>query len=406
VDSAGNQANGPSTSSAISEDGRFVAFVSGASNLVPGDTNGQSDVFVHDRQTGATQRVSVNGAGSQANGGSEAPAISADGRFVAFVSGASNLVPSDTNGQGDVFVHDRQTGATERVSVNGAGSQANGGSEAPVISADGRFVAFVSVASNLVSRDTNGLTDVFVRDRQTGATERVSVDGAGNQADGPSDSPVISGDGRCVAFVSAASALVPGDTNGQRDIFVHDRQTGASERVSVDGTGSQADSSNDAPAISADGRFVAFESDARNLVPGDTNRRADVFVRDRHTGATERVSVDSAGSQANSGGLGPAMSSDGRFVAFYAGHTDLVPGDTNRRQDVFIHDRRTGATEQVSINSAGSQGNDHSGGLSSVSGDGRFVAFPSLAYNLVPVDTNLTQDVFVHDRGAADAHGQ
>jgi Tol biopolymer transport system component len=406
VDGAGNQANGSSTSPAISADGRFVTFVSVATNLVPSDTNGQTDVFVRDRQTGVTERVSVDRAGNEADGSSESAAISADGRFVAFASYAGNLVPSDTNGQSDIFVHDRQTGATERASVSSAGYQADGAGDSPAISADGRFVTFVSVASNLVPRDTNSQSDVFVRDRQTSATERVSVDSAGNQADGAGGAPAISADGRFVAFVSTARNLFSGDTNGQSDVFVRDRQTGVTERVSVDSAGNQADGSSNAPAISADGEFVVFESAARNLVPGDTNGRIDVFVRDRHSGTTERLSVNSTGDQANSGGLGPAISGDGRFVTFYAGHSDLVPGDTNRRQDVFIHDRRTGATEQVSVNDAGSQGNDHSGGLSSVSGDGRFVAFPSLAYNLLPADTNLTQDVFVHDRGAVGADGQ
>jgi signal peptidase I len=400
VDSAGNQANGVSTWPAISADGRFVAFVSAASNLVSGDTNGQTDVFVRDRQTGATERISIDTAGNQANGSSEAPAISGDGRFVAFVSVASNFVPGNSNSQNDVFVHDRQTGTTERVSVDSAGNQGNGPSAAPAISAEGRFVAFVSAASNLVPGDSNGADDIFVHDHQTGTTERVSVDRAGIQANGSSDAPAINANGRFLAFVSAASNLVPGDSRGARDIFVRDRQTGATDRVSVDSDDNQADGDSDDPAISGDGRFVAFESKARNLVPGDTNRREDVFVHDRETGVTERVSVDSAVAQANSGASGPAISADGRFVSFYAGHSSLVPGDSNRRQDVFIHDRETGATEWVSVDSAGNQGNDHSGGLSALGANGRFVAFPSLASNLVPGDMNLTQDVFVRDRGA------
>jgi signal peptidase I len=406
VDSAGNQANGVSTWPTISADGRFVAFASSASNLVSGDTNGQTDVFVHDRQTGATERVSIDTAGSQANGSSEAPAISADGRFVAFVSAASNFVPEDSNSQNDVFVHDRRTGTTERMSVDSAGNQADGRSDAPAISGDGRFVAFVAAASNLVVADSNGADDVFVHDRQTGTTERISIDTAGTHANGSSEAPAISADGHLIAFVSAASNLVPGDSNSQNDVFVHDRQTGITERVSVDSTANQADGDSDDPAISGDGRFIAFESKARNLVPGDTNRREDIFVHDRETGVTERVSVDSAGDQANSGASGPAISADGRFVSFYAGHSSLVPGDSNRRQDVFIHDRETGATEWVSVDSAGNQGNDHSGGLSALGANGRFVAFPSLASNLAPGDMNLTQDVFVRARYLNPALGR
>jgi hypothetical protein len=223
VDSAGNEGNGYSVDAAMSSDGRFVAFDSFASNLVPGDTNGTDDIFVHDRQTGATERVSVDSAGGQANDSSGTPATSTDGRFVAFTSSASNLVPGDTNDVSDIFVHDRQTGATERVSVDSAGGQANDRSGASAISGDGRFVAFGSDSSNLVSGDTNGARDVFVHDRQSGATERVSVDSAGIQGKANSRNPAISGDGRYVAFDSDTSTLVAGDTNGARDLFVHDR---------------------------------------------------------------------------------------------------------------------------------------------------------------------------------------
>ncbi len=216
VDSAGGQANdfsgaAPSISvdTSISADGRFVVFQSDATNLVAGDTNGASDVFVHDRQTGTTTRVSVDSAGHEATGlypASGDPAISADGRFVAFDSNATNLVAGDTNSAYDIFVHDRQTGTTTRVSVDSAGNQANGYD--PSLSADGRFVAFTSGASNLVAGDTNGASDVFVHDRQTGTTTRVSVDSAGWQAYSFSHLPSISADGRFVAFASNATNLV------------------------------------------------------------------------------------------------------------------------------------------------------------------------------------------------------
>ncbi len=318
---------------AMSADGRFVAFESSASNLVAGDTNGRYDVFVRDRLAGVTRRVSV-GAGGQANNGSDSPAISADGRFVAFYSDASNLVAGDTNGRSDVFVRDRLAGVTRRVSV-GAGGQANSESFGPAISADGRFVAFYSYASNLVAGDTNGRSDVFVRDRLAGVTRRVSV-GAGGQANSDSFGPAISADGRFVAFDSSASNLVVGDTNGTFDVFVRDRLAGVTRRVSV-GAGGQANSDSLSPAISADGRFVAFESNASNLVAGDTNATDDVFVRDRLAGVTRRVSVG-AGGQANSSSGSPAISANGRSVAYTSNASNLVRGDTNGAQDVFVRD--------------------------------------------------------------------
>lgn len=404
VDSAGNQADGPSTMPAVSADGRFVAFASAAGNLAPGDGNGERDIFVHDRSTGTTDRVSVDSAGNQANASSASPAISADGRFVAFVSAASNLVPGDSNGYDDVFIHDRETGATERVSVGRAGSQANDHSSLPAISANGRFVAFVSAAGNLVPGDTNSERDVFVHDRQTGITERVSVDSAGNQANVGSTSAAMSADGRFVAFASLALNLVQDDTNGESDVFVRDRQTGITERVSVDSDGSEGDGRSRSPAISADGRFVAFESEARDLVPRDFNRDQDVFVHDRQTGATERVSVNSAGKQTSNPSSSPAISGDGRFVAFEAGQGNLVEGDINRFLDVFIHDRQTGLTELVSVRNDGGQGNDHSG-LPAVSRDGRFVAFWTWATNLVPAEAKH-QLILVRDREAADTEAQ
>ncbi len=377
---------------------------------------------------GFTERVTVDSAGNEANNSSFTPTISADGRYVAFLSAASNLVPGDTNDTTDVFVRDRQTGATERVSVDSAGNQANGqtvggGSGTDVsISADGRYVAFGSQATNLVPGDTNGSTDFFVHDRQTGTTERVSVDSAGNQSTTPelgSLAVAISGDGRYVAFRSYRSDLVPGDTNTccvNADIFVHDRQTGATERADLDSAGNEANADNAYPSISADGRYVAFLSCASNLVADDTNGTCDAFVRDRQAAITERVSMDSAGNEGDSvSGITTAISADGRYVAFGSFASNLVPGDNNGTNDIFVHDRQTDATERVSVDSAGNEGNGRSL-ATSISGDGRYVAFSSNASNLVADDTNNScpdfssddfplplincRDVFVRDRQA------
>jgi Tol biopolymer transport system component len=406
VDSTAAQANNSSLFPALSADGRFVAFESDATNLVLGDTNAATDIFVHDRQTSVTERVSVDSLGTQGNSSSTFPSISADARFVAFQSDATNLVAGDTNGVTDVFVHDRQTSVTERVSVDSLGTQSDGNSTFPSISADGRFVAFSSVATNLVAGDTNGVLDVFVHDRQTGVTERVSVDSTGAQSNGASNAVTISADGRFVAFGSAATNLVAGDTNGFIDIFVHDRQTGVTERVSVDSTGAQSNGASNAVTISADGRFVAFGSAATNLVAGP-NLTFNAYVHDRQTGVTERVSVDSTGAQGNGPSFAPTISTDGRFVAFSSMATNLVAGDTNGVSDVFVHDRQTGLTDRVSVDSTGAQGNDQStspiGTPPVMSGDGRVLAFASLATNLVVGDTNGFSDVFVHGPDPTDA---
>jgi hypothetical protein len=406
VSSVGEQGNAISYLGDISADGRFVAFASPASNLVSGDTNGAWDIFVHDRTTGRTKRVNVTSAGQQTvgNGSFDDVAISADGGFVAFESRATNLVAGDTNGVSDIFVHDRITGATERVNVSSTGEQGNDHSfAAGAISGDGRFVVFKSYSSNLVPWDTNGDTDVFVHDRVSGFTERVSVSSAGEEGNAvpfPFDI-AISEDGRCVAFRSSASSLVSGDTNGSEDVFVHDCITGITERVSVSSTGEQGNgNSGEAVAMSGDGRFVAFESYASNLAPQDTNEIQDIFVHDRVTGATERVSVSSDGEQANalSGYYNIEISADGRFVAFDSLANNLVAGDTNSSWDVFVHDRATGATERVSVSSDGEEG-DNQSMVAGISKDGRFISFNSVASDLITGDTNGVYDVFVRDRG-------
>ena len=417
VSTAGEQGNHDSFAAGISANGRFVVVNSLATNLVRGDTNDRYDVFVRDTATGATTRVSVSSSGAQAAqgkdafGGSLSGGISADGRYVVFQSDASNLVSGDTNHVEDVFVHDRKTGRTTRLSVDSHGHQANGGSWFPAISADGRYVAFQSLASNLVRGDTNRLSDVFVRDLATGRTTRVSVDSHAAQARCRADycestSPVLSAHGRYVAFQSSATNLVPHDTNRLGDVFLHDRRTGKTIRVSVRSDGKQAggdrtNTGSNAPAISADGRFVAFHSLDTNLVPADTNRTADVFVRDLKLHRTARVSVSSAERQANGETLGGlTISADGRFVAFTSLASNLVPGDANDITDVFLRDLRTGTTTLVSRGIGGVQGDDASavGGAGAgleLSDGARALAFSSWAANFVQGDTNDKPDAFV-----------
>jgi len=406
VASDGTQGNSISALSSVSGDGRYVAFNSPASNLVPGDTNGTIDVFVHDRAAGATTRVSVATDGTQGDRGSSFPSISGDGRYVAFHSAATNLVPGDSTATGDdVFVHDRATGTTTLASVAMGGGPAGGAENdfPAAISGDGRYIAFVG-GNNLVPGDTNGTLDVFVHDRVTGSTERVSVASDGSQGNFGGVDPAISSDGRYVAFSSRSTNLVPGDTNGASDVFVRDRAAGTTGRVSVATDGTEGDSpsgGNAANAVSGDGRYVAFTSSASNLVPGDTNGTGDIFVHDRATGTTSRVSVATDGTQSNGSSRRPAVSGDGRYVAFGSSASNLVPGDTNGAEDVFVHDRAAGTTARVSVATDGTESNGGSGGAA-INGDGRYVSFSSSASNLVAGDTNGTTDVFVRDREGTD----
>jgi hypothetical protein len=402
LSSTGAQANGDNNTvdvPAVSADGRYVAFVTFATNLVPGDTNNAGDVFLRDVATGRTRRVSVSSTGAQANHYSgEGVAVSADGRYVAFTSVASNLVPGDTDNLWDVFVRDMLTGTTRRVDVSSTGAQANNQTDYRVaISADGQHVAFTSYASNLVPGDTNNAPDVFLHDMASGRTRRVTVRSTGTQADQIGNCGVaLSADGRYVAFLSYATNLVPGDTNDAMDVFVRDMDTERTRRVSVSSTGAQADkASNFGVAVSADGRHVAFGSNATNLVPGDTNDAIDVFVRDVDTGRTRRVSVSSTGAETPGGGFGPSISADGQHITFSSDATNLVPGDTNGWDDVFLHDMDSGRTRRVSVSNTGAQGDITSDGQA-ISADGRHVVFWSMSTNLVPGDTNNYTDLFLH----------
>jgi uncharacterized repeat protein (TIGR01451 family) len=392
----------------MTPDGRFVAFASAASNLVPGDTNGVGDVFVRDRRTGVTERVSVGPRGVQGDGDSNffgiatAPAISDDARYVAFKSDASNLVKGDRNQLTDVFVRDRAAGTTERISGDGGGDN-------PGISPDGNFVAFETF-----DFDGDFAQDIYLRDHTTGAIERISVSHDGSEVFGTSEDPVVA-NGPVVAFASSAPNLVPGDGQSNIDVFVRDLSgpSPTTERVSVSSDEEPAgefDTSRN-PAITGDGRFVAFQSDAQNFtaVP-QTGFFSDVFVRDRQGGGTTVLaSPNAAGSEASGQSEDPEISPNGRFVAFASFASDLIAGTTDPDgelvRDAFVRDLTAGSTEMVSLNSAHQQatrdGNHDDVGAGPVSADGLVTLMGTQADNLFAGDNNLVNDVYVSDRRPA-----
>jgi Tol biopolymer transport system component len=337
--------------------------------------------------------VSVDSLGAEADGDSFEPSISADGRYVAFESLATNLVSADTNTKSDVFVHDRETGQTVRVSVSSAGAEAGDHSFLPAISGSGRFVAFQSDADDLVPGDLNTQIDIFVHDLFDGSTERVSVDSLGNEADGESFAPEISGDGDLLAFRSAATNLVAGDGNGKLDVFVHERSTGLTTRVSVSSLGAEGDDNCGSLALSADGQVVAFESKSTNLVAGDTNTKTDIFAHDRTSGATTRVSVATGGAQASDHSIACSISADGDRILFQSAADDLIAGDSNGKKDQFLHVRSTGVTSLVSRTVSGGLTNGDSL-VGALSADGRQIGFESAATNVVPADSNGKRDIF------------
>ena len=388
----GGKGNADSFEPSISANSRYVAFTSLSNNLVSGDTNMTADIFVHDRNSGITERVSIASDGSQANAGSYKPSISADGRYVAFIADASNLVLGDINGTKDVFVHDRERGITELVSIASDGNQGHSASYQVALSADGRYVAFTSLADNLVLNDTNMKADVFVHDRDRGITERISISSSGSQGDGYH--PAISADGRYVAFAADTSHLILNDTNMKADIFVHDRNSGTTELVSIASDGSQGNSDSLFPAISANGRYVAFDSSANNLVPEDTNAAKDVFVHDRKTGLTALVSIAMDGSQGDDDSSIASISGDGNYVVFQSLASTFISHDDNDFSDVFIHHRYVGITDLVSVSSYGGQANEHSY-RPAISADGRYVVFQSQASNMISNDDNGSSDIFI-----------
>jgi TolB protein len=407
------ESNGQSLNPAVSDDGRFVAYTTSATNSIPADpiletaalpdTNGQADVYVLDREGNSLLRVTYNYfTGAEANGSTGGPIdISADGRYVVYVSGSTNLGPSDTNGVPDVYRFDQMTGRNQLVSLTSSGAQVVSGVIGfPTISADGNLIAF-STDAPLVPNDTNAHTDVFVRNMTAGTTTRVSVDSTGAQAPHGGDDPRLSANGRFVAF-DALDRLVPEDGNLSSEVYLRDLQAGQTSRVSVSVTGGDPSGGYSTTTdISADGRYVVFTSIATNLVSGDQNDQADVFVRDRVLGTTVRASVDANGAGGNGYSDAGTISSDGHYVAFETSATNLWPTEDQNGtlRDIFefdVYANRLWGLLSVGQTDSGEVWGNGKSFQPAISGDNLFVAFSSRATNLSIWDTNGWEDIFTH----------
>lgn len=338
-------------------------------------------------QTATIERISVSSLGEQAGAPSYSSSTDHSAKIVAFDSDASNLVRRDRNAVSDVFVRNTSSGITKRISVRG-----NRGSYDPCVSHDGRFVAFESEATTLARRDLNDAADIFVRDRKKRVTRLLSVGGAKRRANDGSYEPSISADGRSVAFSSYASNLTRKDTNAEADVFVRSMLTRRTRRVSIASNGAQANDGSYSPALAGDARSVAFDSLASNLVRRDRNASFDIFLHNLRTKRTRRVSVGFDGREADGNSFDPSVSHDGRVVAFWSKASNLTPEDDNNGADVFVRDLRAGTIERISV------GVSDGGSLQpSISGDGSRVAFFSFR-DLTGEDTNDHADIYVFDR--------
>ena len=395
----GGQVNGQSFLTGIAGHGEAVTFTSTAGNLGPRVSGGFDQIYLRDLRRRTTSIVSVLPSGRVEPLSSFSSAISRDARCVLFEADVAEDTPPELYGDAGCYLRDRKTRTVTRVAVarNGGAASSECNLVSGPISADGRFVLPGSAATDLVSGDTNAARDLFIRDTKLGRTTRVSVGQGGGQANSASFDGYISGSGRYVAFLSYASSLVPEDANGQEDAFLLDRGTGAVELLSVATDGTQANASTDSVAVSDDGRYVAFSSDADDLVPGDTNGKnvggTDIFLRDRQVGTTTRIDLGPAGQQTTKS------------------FSTCVSGIGENTGNVFVYDRRTRKVQLANVSAMGQPGNSI-GHLDSLNGmiaaDDREIGFSSNGTNLVPHDTNKTTDAFIHalDTPAVGASAQ
>ncbi len=395
VSAAGGVPDQASFEPAVTPNGRFVAFYSSASDLLSFPSGGSSKVVVRDMRRGRTALASHTPAGGEGNGGSSDPALSSNGRFVVFQSTASDLVDGDLAGHEDIFLSDMRSGVVSRVSTGFDGSEADGESYVygATISGNGRWVVFTSNATNLVDGvDTHGYYQVYLRDVRKGTTTLVSRSTGGSGAGGSCFYPSISPNGRFVVYYANAGDIVAGGSNGKFHIYLFDAKAGTSARVSIGLMGAIGDGDSYFPVVSNNGRFVAYDSNATNLVAGDVDVAMDAFLADRETGAT--VLLGRVGDTYQ-----PSIAANGKSVVFYSDDPNLVAGDGNGTGDTYRYDAVDGTIERLSVDAAGVEGDGDTYTFGpSLASNGRFVAVTTNATNLADdglVDGNGTYDVFL-----------
>lgn len=397
VDSNEQEANGNSINASISADGRYVVFDSVATNLTTADNNSTWDIFLRDRLNQNTIRLTAGLAEGESDGASIDPVISDNGTTIVFSSSATNLVDDDTNQVADIFRFDMINSELIRISVNQDNDEGNDDSDAPDVSADGRYIVFESNATNLTSdTDSNSATDVFLFDSLTGQTERISVSSEEEEGNGISRNPSVSDDGRFVVFDSQSNNLVDNDNNNASDIFLRDRLLGETRRINIDNNNNEANGDSEIPVISGNGSVVAFRSIASNLVENDNNNVRDIFVKDLIDNISSRVSISSSGAEGDASTFSsPSIDASGRYIVFYSAASNLVDNDINVAWDVFVHDRELQLTFLASVSGNGDHGNASSF-VPAISAGGHYVVFGSVASNFVPVDNNESWDIFTH----------
>lgn len=391
----GGWGDGPSFTGVQSSDGSVVVFSDASTNLIIPDNNLHFDAYWRDRHAGVLRRVSVSSTGVQANNSTYALDLSDDSQTVLLGSYATNLVPGDNNASPDIFVHELLTGTTTRVNVDSLGAEANQGAGQCAMSGDGQLVVFESTSTNLAPGDTNSSTDVFLHDRSTGITTRISEGAGGVQANSSSIAPSISRDGRWIAYATVATNIVVPDVTGPplADIVVFDRLSGTTRRVTQLPNGVQMNGNADRPQVSADGKFISFTASATNLFPGAYPGQ-NIYVWDALTGQIRLASITSLGVPANNESRWSSISADGRFVAFETFATNL--GGTSSLPRMFVHDMWLGTNREVSVNAAGVSANNWNQ-MAFISGDGTHVMFTSRATNLIPGTPSAMDRVYVRD---------